>query len=70
MEDKILSLLNNNNYYTISEIALKLNANVREVSRTLWRMVFDGKINRIIRRRKSLFGIDKSLNLCYNNVKR
>lgn len=59
MEDKILSLLNNNNYYTISEIALKLNANVREVSRTLWRMVFDGKINRIIRRRKSLFGIDK-----------
>lgn len=59
MEDKILSLLNNNNYYTISEIALKLNANVREVSRTLWRMVFDGKINRIIRRRKSVFGIDK-----------
>jgi hypothetical protein len=58
MEDKILSLLNNN-YYTISEIALKLNANVGEVSRTLWRMVFDGKINRIIRRRKSLFGIDK-----------
>jgi predicted transcriptional regulator len=59
MEDKIVSLLNNNNYYTISEIALKLNANVGEVSRTLWRMVFKGKINRIIRRRKSLFGIDK-----------
>ena len=58
MEDKILSLLNNN-YHTISEIALKLNANVGEVSRTLWRMVFDGKINRIIYRRKSLFGIDK-----------
>lgn len=58
MEDKILLLLNNN-YFTISEVALKLNANVREVSRTLWRMVFDGKINRIIRRRKSLFGIDK-----------
>ena len=58
MEDKILSLLNNN-YYTISEVASKLNANVGEVSRTLWRMVFDGKINRIIYRRKSLFGIDK-----------
>jgi hypothetical protein len=58
MEDKILLLLNNH-YFTISEIALKLNANVREVSRTLWRMVFDGKINRIIRRKKSLFGIDK-----------
>jgi nucleoside 2-deoxyribosyltransferase len=57
MEDKILSLLNNN-YYTISEIALKLNANVREVSRMLWRMVFNGKINRIIYRRKSLFGCD------------
>lgn len=57
MEDKILSLLNNN-YYTISEIALKLNANVREVSRILWQMVFDGKINRIIYRRKSLFGCD------------
>lgn len=58
MEDKILLLLNNN-YYTISEIALKLNANVGEVSRTLWRMVFKGEINRIIYRRKSLFGIDK-----------
>ena len=62
MEDKILSLLDNN-YYTISEIALKLNANVGEVSRTLWRMVFDGKINRIIYRRKSMFGIDKLQNL-------
>ena len=59
MEDKILSILSNN-YYTISEIALKLNANVGEVSRTLWRMVFDGKINRIIYRRKSLFGIDNN----------
>ena len=58
MEDKILSLLNNR-YYTISEVALRLNANIGEVSRTLWRMVFDGKINRIIYRRKSLFGIDK-----------
>ncbi len=58
MEDKILSMLNNN-YYTISEVALKLNANVGEVSRILWRMVFDGKISRIIYRRKSLFGIDK-----------
>ena len=58
MEDKILSLLNNH-YYTISEVALRLNANVGEVSRTLGRMVFDGKINRIIYRRKSLFGIDK-----------
>lgn len=59
MEDRILSILNDNNYYTISEISLKLNANVKEVSRTLWRMVFDGKINRIIYRRKSVFGIDK-----------
>lgn len=58
MEDKILSLLNNH-YYTISEVASRLNANVGKVSRTLWRMVFDGKINRIIYRRKSLFGIDK-----------
>lgn len=58
MEDKILLLLKNN-YYTISEVALRLNANVGKVSRTLWRMVFDGKINRIIYRKKSLFGIDK-----------
>lgn len=58
MEDKILSLLDNK-YYTISEIASKLDANVGDVSRTLWRMVFRGKINRIIYRRKSLFGIDK-----------
>jgi hypothetical protein len=58
VEDKILSLLDNK-YYTISEIASKLDANVGEVSRTLWHMVFEGKINRIIHRRKSLFGIDK-----------
>lgn len=58
MEDKILSLLDNN-YYTISEIALKLNANIVEVSRTLWRMRWDGKVNRIIYRRKVFFGIDK-----------
>lgn len=58
MEDKILLLLKNN-YYTISEVALRLNANVGKVARTLWRMVFDGKINRIIYRKKSLFGIDK-----------
>lgn len=58
MEDKILALLDNK-YYTISEVASKLNANVGDVSRTLWRMLFDGKVERIIHRRKVLFGIDK-----------
>ena len=54
MEDKILALLDNK-YYTISEVASKLNANVGDVSH----MLFEGKVNRIIHRRKVLFGIDK-----------
>ena len=58
MEEKILALLDNK-YYTISEVAAKLNVNVGDVSRTLWRMLFDGKVERIIHRRKVLFGIDK-----------